>query len=300
MAQYTSEHGHQIFVHAEAKGGAGREVPSVAYVNRASPILNEDKAYRVAIERFYLHGVTLPLFSCDKVWKIGMRIAGGSTVVETVNFGTDEYLYDLRWLATHITTTMASLASTVGCDAPSMSYDPASAKFTLTTTGAFRAGYELLFSERMKWALNSFWFHPTMDEDRMYQLVLSEDDEVQGTSTIELLSPVSRAALRTTSLPVVPELIPPLAGEDPGEINRRETGFLVDYNISQSSSQSTQGILFTPPGFLRWHNLMTTSDLSAFSISAWWIDYKGNFHQIYLPVEDATLEIYMIFKDTLF
>ncbi|KAA0150144.1 hypothetical protein FNF28_02531 [Cafeteria roenbergensis] len=87
----------------------------------------------------------------------------------------------------------------------------------------------------MKWALNSFWFHPTMDEDRMYQLVLSEDDE---------------------------------------------------------------GILFTPPGFLRWHNLMTTSDLSAFSISAWWIDYKGNFHQIYLPVEDATLEIYMIFKDT--
>ena len=77
MAQYTSEHGHQIFVHAEAKGGAGREVPSVAYVNRASPILNEDKAYRVAIERFYLHGVTLPLFSCDKVWKIGMRATGG-------------------------------------------------------------------------------------------------------------------------------------------------------------------------------------------------------------------------------
>jgi len=310
MAQY-------LYVNGQVNGSKGEVVPATITINRQEPILETTDNTVVAVERFYLHGARLPLFDTQaNVWTIGIRptanpaapIASYNIVWD--NLGTnrlfyeragseeaERYLYDYRDVATSITNTIALLCGTLSIpsvDFPTVDFDLDTKKFVFNTTDAFRATWDMFFNEPMMWALNTFPFHTETPD--WFKIEPTDDVETQSVQTLEFLSPVARIALRTRSLPVSYELLPPPVSPFAQVISDAIGSFLVDYKYTQTNNQSLQGILYSAADAdHRWHNMLNASHITSMAISFLWVGYDNVFHQMTLP-PSSFAEVKILFK----
>lgn len=289
----------EIYINTEIRGRTSHKVPAVVNISRDEEIISDEEGWKVCVERFYIHGAKLPLFDTQRPpWVIALRDYDTDAVTtRTIEWGGQRYLYDYRHVASYLTENITALATSLAIaeiDIPRFSF--ADKVFTIHTTNTFRESYEFLFNAEMAWALSCFLFA----EDSLGEferLVLEDDAETQEASTIELLSPVSRLALRTNTLPVQLEMLPPLDIDPdfPEESSNRTGGFLVDYKLSQLTNQSTQGIEYIAP-IRRWHSVKDYASVASFNISAHWVDYTGTYHDIMLPVRSSEFEIKVLFQ----
>ena len=287
------------YVNGVVRGSPGYLTPCEIAVRRNEPILTDPEKVKVAVERFYLHGVPLPLFDGSKVWKIGLRdhsASSGSPITSVQVRWSEDYFFDYAEMVPDLNLALSDVATTVGLnpdDIPTFSFDRTSGIFSITTSSSFRGQVDLFFGEDMTWGLNTFQ-HEGVDNPGWYKIILNDDTATQSNATLELLSPVDVIALRTSGLPVEYELMPPPASVQ-NDITDDIGSFLVDFKYTQSNNQAIQPILYSVSGSdHRYHNLLRTGKIQDFTVKFFWVDYAGTFHPINLPAS-AIAELKLMF-----
>lgn len=275
-----------IYLNERAKHDTSQGFQSICEikVNRQDVILSNPTNYKMSVERFYLHGIRLPLFDPSKVCQIGVRNTGsGEIKMIAANFTpykeSDGYLYDYGDVALAVNQALLDACAYFGTDAATFDFDDKTLRFSITSTAAFKIGYEVVMDQQTMYYFSSFNFKK-IDDDH-YAVKLFLDTEIQDSGSIEFLSPVHSIVIESDNLPVVAELLPPYSNST--SISTNAGVFLTDYKYYQSNNQSMITVDFQASNTdHRWHSLTHTQSFTAFNLRWVWYDYDGNKKYIYL------------------
>lgn len=273
-----------VYVNSQAFGKANQIIDAIIDVQRQIPVVENTEDWKVAVERFYFHGALLPLFdpqagTCTVTIE---TIVGGAMTTQDLDFSpyqeTDGFIYDYKDVAKAMNDAFDALATTLtisGPNTPVMSFNPTTKVFSITTNSTFRSAYKILFNEHLFFYMPSFDYVNFLSSPHF--LDITGDTFTQHTQTIEMLSPVSRIVITTSSLPVRSELLPP-----PKDANTSiagvgaESEFLVDFKYTQQNNVCMNHIEFVASDSdHRWHDMKEVQGLTKYKMAFNWYDYNN-------------------------
>lgn len=278
------------YIDGKVTGVSGSKVLSEIVFEREDPILARDDGIKeVAVERFLLHNVVLPLYSNTKTLVI--RLVGASTYSATVNFSSlvdsNGFLYDYRDFATAISNALTSVCASAGeVNVPTFTFNASTNLFSINSVSAFRSAWTLQFNYALYWLLPTFDYSSSSgqvfdDVIDTWDLILNSDTVTQSNSCLEFLSPLDVILIKSIQMPVAEELTPAPVGAN--IISNNSTSYLMDFKYIQSNNQFRNTITYNSlENDKRFHDIVKHGDIKKFSIRFQWADYDGNVRDIYL------------------
>lgn len=257
---------------------------------------NRTHEYLVSVDRFYCHGIRLPVFQLPNNYDLTISIQtiiGGATTNTNLTSATSQF-YNYQDLVTLLQTAITSGATAHGVaviDIPVITFSDTSSNyslFTITTTANFRALYRLGMNAPLYKMLNTF--PATTTDYNTYYLTITANSTLQPESTINMLSPVSKLLI-TTNMPVKQELIPNPIGFD-FTISQNAKPILTDFKMTASNASTYFDIQFTTTEY-RYISLLS-GDWNRFDIEMRWQDYENVDYPIYLDL-GSVIEIKLLF-----
>lgn len=275
-----------LYLNQSISGEAQKQINATVNIQRQEAIIKNTQDWVLSVERFFLHGVRLPLFDTNGgECKVGVKIISTSVIqYDVVDFSAfaDEngYIYNIEDVATAINNTLTSIC-TINSIAPipTVIFDDKTLLFSVNSLDAFRNDNEVVFNETLRWYINSFYYTDADNDNEFFSIRLNGDIETQDTKTIEFLSPVSRIVIESYNMPVDYELLPPVSGG----VSQNIGVFLTDFLYYQTNNQSLQSIVFNASETdHRYHNLKEDDNFKGFNLNFVWYDYNGEKHQLFL------------------
>lgn len=294
-----------VYVNSGVKNNTNEFIDAVSSTDRNGEILGNSLVkggkWSLSVDRFFINGARLPLFKKEGDYNITITDNGGNTETQAVVFTVDSkgFLYDYHVFAENITSCIDSICVALGiagADRPIMTYDDVTNLFTINSTAAFRATWDLLIDNNLYYCLHTFRTDPIGDN---YEIILLADDESQHSTSIENISPVSRILLVGNGIPINGELIP-------GNIDVTDIGtglssntlkIITDFKYYQESNSELNNIIYNAD-YHRWKTLLRYDNFTQFEISFYWGDKSNNLYRLQLAKQKGSAEAKLVFAST--
>lgn len=292
-----------LYLTAVSQNFSGGEVLANAKIERNDgSILDGSHHYEVGIKKFSISALELPLWQpklvtgLDTNCSITFDDGAGNQYTDSVALPSAGFVFrtweEIRDVLNTCLTNVNTLAGGA-FTAPNFTY--ANGVFTLNTVSAFRAAFTIYFNQPLYQLLNSFDYESLSsdnDADDYALLDLSTDAITQGETTALYFSPVDELII-TTTLPVVPNLIPLNNNNDSSNYEK----ILADFKVFNSNAYSNvYSFQFTTNGDeINYHSMFQDISLKQFNLRLKWVDYEGRSHDIYLK-NGQTAKIQVVFR----
>jgi hypothetical protein len=289
--------------------------------NRVSPIIQEPSKYKLAVERFRIPAVNIPIMRWKPdFFKVTMSYAG-TDITETLQFipnSTDPDFYgDAIWnyqefidivnkaLSDAFTTIKGIHAGAPPTEAPFLTYEADTQLFTFNaeqlydTTGP--ATINIYFNPELYLLFPSFptFADHTGSPEKEYQIIVKNNfnnsttinakayySTKQEYTTLFLFNDLVSIAFETDSIPVTNEK----EGDQRNVVKRLITDFepLEDIN-------NRQAFQYFPQGPLRYYDMNSVYPLSRIDLRVRWVDKNNESYPIYINKNEA-LTVKILFK----
>ncbi|GAB5538929.1 MAG: hypothetical protein Salg2KO_10320 [Salibacteraceae bacterium] len=262
-------------------------------VIRSENVLDVNREYKCAMERFQLKGALLPVFDAN-ARTITVTVENKSTedrhsvdaehsqFFREVRAVHPHFLYELRDVAVGINDALeaaCTAASVPGVDIPTFQLNRASGdKFEIVSNSSFRGAYDIIVNEPFEYYFTGFYFIPDANDDSLFYLDFTQDTETQISSSLEFLSPIASIAVEAPGLPVVNELVP-APNSDDENVQNNNSSFLVDF-LPNPSNQGRADVQFEMSAYPRWHSMIPGGDTQSFRLVFSWYDFNNERYDI--------------------
>lgn len=278
-----------LYFNSQVYNTTNKVLKAISNDQRGGEILSQPDKYMIAVDRFYLHNIVLPLTKPEKSYVRIENFKVSKLSIIEVNWTTiNGFQYDYHQFAKDIETALIGASTDVdmtGVNIPKISFDDTTNKFTITTTSTFRNSCNIEMSYNLYRYLNSFYwiFNPTMEmnENSFFHLVTNQNSITQKTPTLENISPVCKIYIEGVNIPIHGELLPPSI-ENQNITTLTKGNIITDFKYYQSDNNSSQNILFNADGNHRFASLLSVSNFTSISIRYKWLDYENNAYDIEL------------------
>lgn len=283
---------------------------AIATEARQSPIIPNTRDYLLAVDRFFIQSMIVPVFEPDINEDNDTLLA--ITILDT-NDGTaypqvirldnsDNTFYNYQEIVKVLNSNVNTLWGTipgkpVGANAPVFSFSEE--KWSITTNTDFRDQYEIYFNQPLYELMHTFEFDSISvlnPSTLQYALLQCEKDVVtQFESTVELFSPVSRILIESQGIPIESELLPNIVGAN-SSVNNLSDNILTDYKVYTENSSCLQTILYESGSNYKWFSMNGSTNFKSFSIKFLYVNYKGEKKNILLNYKNKA-EIKLVLRE---
>ena len=290
--------------------------PIVFYENRVSPLLEHPVDYEVAVERFKISTLDLPIFIWDTQPPLYVTLeykgANYEKQLTFINTGLNSPYGQAIWhyqdfldiinlqLSAAFTDMKTAFPAAAPTEAPFFAFDATTELLILYAEQAYADavnGVQIYVNEPLYYFFPCFQVFALRLINKYFQLVINNNIltnrvtfngkpylRISGEYTVlALWNDVQTITFESNNILIVPE-------NQPSALN--VTTMLITDFEPLDSIQNHTAYQFYPQGPLRYYSLTSSSPLRAIDVRVYWQDRHGNSYPIYLSLgEHMTLKI---------
>lgn len=271
-------------------------------VRREDIIVPNPEMWLVAVERWYIRNVELPVWRPNFVSGLTTRhsisfkeISSGIVTTQAVDANSTDPFKCWQRVAAVLNTTLNDLATaTAAPSVPTFSWD--NGVFTLNTNVAFRGAFKIALNQSLYRLLNTFdWESIDADEtaDDYAYFNLTGDAITQFSATTSEFSPVAKIVLEST-IPMLNELLPQGIGNSSNN-SQNTSNVLTDFVVFNDGTSNVFSYEFERTGVHRWHTMLADPHFKGFILEFRWIDKQGNSNPLYISYKNQA-EVKLVMK----
>lgn len=282
---------------------ADSAIQARASVQRNEAILPDPENWEVAVERWYIRNLELPVWRPNFVTGLTTRhtisfvnIGSGAVTTQAVIADSAEpYKTFQRVVATLNTALTALVATTSAPSTPTFSYTDG--LFSLNTDSTFRSAWYICVNQSLYHLLNNFDYLtllPDETAENYAEFNLTDDTITQLSSTTQEWSPVNKIVIEST-LPMLDELLPQ-GSTSSANTSTKTSNVLTDYKVYTTGNSNVFTFQYDATGNHRWHSLLQQSNFRSFTLDFKWVDYQNNSNVIDLYYKNQA-EVKLVFRE---